>query len=112
MKRTILFWLSLAFLIVPALTAQGQTGSETPQDHRAQRHELPSTGAILGDFIVLRPACLIATALGVVGTVATLPVSIPSGSAGAVARKLVAEPFAFTFIRPLGTFPAGDETWP
>ena len=114
MKKAILLWLSLALLVVPALTVQGQTqpSSETPKGYSVDRQELPSTGAILGDFIFLRPFCLIATAVGVLGTVATLPVSIPSGSVGAVAQKLVAEPFAFTFTRPLGTFPGDGVPWP
>lgn len=106
MKKAILFWLSLALLVAPALTAQGQTqpSSETPQDYGEQQQESPSAGAILGDLVIVRPVGIIFTALGVVGTVAALPFSIPTGSAGAVAQKLIAGPFSFTFNRPLGTF--------
>jgi hypothetical protein len=70
----------------------------------AQQEESPSGEVILGDFILVRPIGMIALAVGVIGTVATLPFSVPSGSVGTVSRKLVAEPFAFTFTRPLGTF--------
>jgi hypothetical protein len=112
-KKAILFWLSLFIVVGPALIAHGQVRSEPVHDWGVQRQEPPSTGAILGDFIFLRPFCIIATAIGVVGTVATLPISIPSGSVHTVAQKLVAEPFAFTFTRPLGTFPRdADAVWP
>jgi hypothetical protein len=112
MKKAILFSLSLFLIVGPALSAKGQTSSGTSENYSAQRQDLPTTGAILGDFIFLRPFCVIATAVGVVGLVASLPISIPSGSVGAVAQKLVAEPFAFTFTRPLGTFPESMQVWP
>jgi len=112
MKKAILFWLSLALLVVPALAAQAQASSETPDHQALQQQEPPSTGAILGDFLFLRPACFVATVLGVVGTVASLPISVPSGSVGTVAQKLVAQPFALTFTRPLGTFHDSYDIWP
>ena len=112
MKKAILFWLFLALLAVPALTARSQTSSETPRDYTAQQRESPPAGAILGDFIFIRPFAVIATAIGVVGTVATLPISVPSGSVGTAARSLIAEPFKFTFTRPLGTFSGESVPWP
>ena len=113
MKKAILFWLALLLLIGPALSAHGQADSEPPPDKSVQQQTSPPAGAIIGDFIFLRPFCLIATAIGAVGTVALLPISIPSGSVHTVARKLVAEPFAFTFTRPLGTFPSdAGAIWP
>jgi hypothetical protein len=69
--------------------------------------------AIVFDSILSRPLGALVLAGGLVGTVATLPFSVPSGSVGTVARKLVAEPFAFTFTRPLGTYPGlGDAPSP
>ncbi len=114
MKRAILFSLLLVLVAVPALAAQGEGD---PAEARAagtvQQAESPPAGAILGDFIFLRPFGIIAVAVGVVGTVVTLPFSVPSGSTGTVARKLVAEPFNFTFTRPLGTFRGdGGDIWP
>ena len=105
------------FLLVgPALSAHGETSSESAQGSGAQQQEPPSTGAILGDFIFIRPFGVIAVAFGVVATVATLPIAVPSGSVGKVAQKSVAEPFAFTFTRPLGAFPTNPATetfpWP
>ena len=88
MKKAILFWLFLFLLVGPALSAHGETSSETAQGYGAQQQEPPSTGAILGDFIFIRPFGVIAVAVGVVATVATLPIAIPSGSVGTVAQKL------------------------
>ena len=106
MKKAILLWLFLALLVASALTAQGQTqhSSETSQEYRERQQESPPAGAILGDLVILRPFGIIFTGLGVVGTVAALPFSIPTGSVGTVAQKLIADPFSFTFNRPLGVF--------
>ena len=111
MKKVILFWLSL-FLVVAPVLAHGQTSSETPVGDGAQRQESPRAGAIIGDLIFVRPFGVIFTALGLVGTVVSLPIALPSGSTGTVAQKLIAEPFAFTFTRPLGVFsPELDVPW-
>ena len=111
MKKVILFFLSLFLVVGLALSVPGQASSEPTNGSSVQQQEPPSTGAILGDFIFIRPFGIIATALGVVGTVVTLPIAIPSGSTGAVAKKLIAEPFAFTFTRPLGA-PFKDTSFP
>jgi len=108
MKRLVVFWLLLLLLISPVLNARGQDDMGASQDSVPA----PPAGAIIGDFILVRPFALIATAIGVVLTVACLPVSVPSGSTGVVAQKLVAEPFNFTFTRPLGYFPTDAAIWP
>jgi len=115
MKRAILFSVFLSLLVGPALSALAQTSSEPNRDEGVQRQESPPAGVMLGDFIFLRPFGLAATIIGVVGTVITLPVAIPSGSTGAVTQKLIVDPFNFTFTRPLGTFPKANDysdIWP
>lgn len=112
MKKAILFSVFLFLVVGPTLSAHAQTSSEPTPDYSMQRQELPSTGAILGDFIFLRPFGIAATAIGIVGTVITLPVAIPTGSTGAVAQKLIADPFNFTFTRPLGAPPKDTGIWP
>jgi hypothetical protein len=112
MKKVVLCWLSLFLVVGLAVSAHGQTNSEPQQDDSVPRQVSPSAGAILGDLVIVRPFGIIFTALGVVGTVAALPFSIPTGSVGAVAQTLVADPFAFTFARPLGVFsPELDVPW-
>jgi len=51
---------------------------------------------------VARPLGLVATVLGTVVFVASLPFQALAGNVADPARKLVVEPAAFTFVRPLG----------
>jgi hypothetical protein len=61
-----------------------------------------SPEAIVADVIVVRPACLVATAMGSALFVVCLPFAVVSGSVKATARSLVAKPARATFIRDLG----------
>lgn len=54
------------------------------------------------DLVLLRPLGLVATALGAVGFVVSLPFTVPSGSVGEAAHELVLRPAEYTFSRPLG----------
>jgi len=54
------------------------------------------------DLVLLRPLLLGATAVGAGLFVASLPFSLPSGTAGDAARELVGVPFHSTFMRCLG----------
>jgi hypothetical protein len=66
--------------------------------------EEPTAGGMIVDLLVARPAGLVASAIGIVFFVVSLPFSAPTGSADEAADKLVAEPVQFTFGRPLGVF--------
>jgi hypothetical protein len=59
---------------------------------------------IVTDIAIVRPLSLAATILGTAGFIVALPFSIPSGSVGETAKVLVAEPFRYTFSRPIGNF--------
>lgn len=61
-----------------------------------------SAGAMFMDLILVRPLGLVGTAVGAVVFVGTLPFSILGGNVGEAGKKLVVEPVAFTFIRPVG----------
>jgi len=105
MKRIMLFCLVLIFAVAPVLAAHGQTSDEasTPQTERSS-----SAGLMLVDGLIVRPIGIVAIAVGLVGTVITLPFSVPSGNVNAVGQKLIGEPFAYTFTRPLGVFPGAS----
>jgi hypothetical protein len=60
--------------------------------------------AMVADVIIARPAGLVAIVLGTAVFVVALPFAAISGSVEPVARTLVAEPFEFTFTRPVGDF--------
>lgn len=54
------------------------------------------------DLLILRPLGLLATGVGSVALVVSLPFTLPSGSVGETACELVQEPFSYTFTRRLG----------
>ena len=56
------------------------------------------------DVLIIRPIGLVGTVLGTALFIVALPFSIPSGSVKMTARKLIVEPFKYTFTRPLGEF--------
>ncbi len=56
------------------------------------------------DILIVRPVSLAATVVGTALFIVSLPFSIPSDSVETVAKKLVEEPFRYTFMRPIGGF--------
>ena len=61
-----------------------------------------SAEAIIADGFILRPAGVLATIVGSVAFVVTLPFSIPTRSVDKAAQRLVVDPARYTFVRPLG----------
>ena len=59
---------------------------------------------IPADVLIIRPVTLVGTVLGTALFIVALPFSIPSGSVKMTAKKLIVEPFKYTFTRPLGEF--------
>ncbi len=66
--------------------------------------EDPSGGEMVFDFVVLRPVGLVATAVGSVFFVLSSPFAALGGNMDTAKEKLVKDPAAFTFKRPLGQF--------
>jgi hypothetical protein len=66
--------------------------------------EEPTAGDMILDFLVARPAGLVASTIGIVFYIVSLPFSAPTGSDDEAYAKLVMEPVQFTFGRPLGVF--------
>jgi len=64
----------------------------------------PGGGEMIYDMVVLRPAGIVATAVGSVFWLVTLPFSALGNNTDTATKKLVKEPAAFTFKRPLGEF--------
>ena len=116
MKKVVLVSLALFLVAGSFVTAHSQTGS--PQAYFGSR-EAPSGEAVAVDAIFIRPAGFFSIAAGLVASVVALPFAVVSGSYSTVFRRLIEEPFAFTFSRPIGDFgyhgyygdskrPAGD----
>jgi len=87
-----------AVLSLAAASASAQDGT----GYEATASGSPSAAAMTVDLLVARPLGLAATVIGTVVFVASLPFSALAGNVGDPARKLVAEPAKFTFVRPLG----------
>jgi hypothetical protein len=68
----------------------------------------PTAGGMIIDGLVVRPLGLVATILGSVAFVVTLPFSALGGNVDEAREKLVAEPAAYTFRRCLGCFGGPD----
>ena len=62
----------------------------------------PSGGAMLADMVLIRPAMLVGTAVGLVSFIVTLPFSALGGNVDQAGKKMVLEPAKYTFVRPLG----------
>ena len=61
-------------------------------------------GYMVGDLLVIRPVGIVATAVGTVVYVISLPFSLAGGNEEEARQKLLIEPAEYTFTRPLGEF--------
>ena len=66
--------------------------------------EEPTSGEMIYDVTIVRPIGMIATALGSVFFIISLPFSALAGNVDAASEELVKKPARYTFIRPLGDF--------
>jgi hypothetical protein len=62
----------------------------------------PSALAMVTDLIILRPLGAVATVVGGVAYVVSLPFTLPVGGASEAGHVLVGEPAVYTFYRCLG----------
>lgn len=89
------FFLSLVYLPGAAI-ADGRTMPAKLDPPQGSRQDM------MGDLILQRPFGLANTLVGIGTWVVALPFTIFSGSVGDAGEKLVVEPAAHTFTRPLG----------
>lgn len=95
-KKTLILAIVASLMIIPfGSAALAQEYFET---------EDPGGGEMIFDLVVVRPVALVATAVGTVFYVVSLPFSALGGNAGVAGQKLVQEPASYTFTRPLGEF--------
>jgi hypothetical protein len=59
---------------------------------------------VAADVLIVRPVSLVAAVVGTAVFIVALPFSIPSGSVEKTGKLLVADPFKYTFARPVGDF--------
>jgi hypothetical protein len=66
--------------------------------------EAPEGGEMIYDAVIIRPIGIIATAVGSVFFVLSLPFSAAGDNVDAASEELVKRPARYTFKRPLGEF--------
>jgi hypothetical protein len=93
-------WAVLA--VIAALICMPLANSALAQDYFEAKE--PGGGAMMYDTIVVRPIGLVATAVGSVFWLISLPFSASGDNTETATKKLVKEPAAYTFKRPLGEF--------
>lgn len=95
LKHVIVMLTAIALVAVPGMTCF------------AQELEMDSdviAGKMTGDALVARPLGLAATIIGGAIFVVSLPFSALGGNTKSAFNYLLADPFTFTFNRPLGEF--------
>ena len=95
-KKSLVTLMIAVLLIAPA--------ASTALAEEYFEREQPSGGEMIYDFILVRPVGIVATAVGSVFYVISLPFSALGGNTGEAVDALVKEPAAYTFKRPLGEF--------
>jgi hypothetical protein len=95
-KSLVIFMISMLLIAPLASTALAEEFFER-QD--------PSGGMMIFDFVIIRPIGIVATAVGSIFWVISLPFSLLGGNSVEAGKALMKEPADYTFKRPLGEFP-------
>jgi hypothetical protein len=95
LKMIVVLLTAAALVAVPCMTCFAQ-GLELDDDVIA--------GKMAGDALVARPLGLCTTVIGGALFLVSLPFSALGGNVGPAFDYLLADPFQFTFNRPLGEF--------
>jgi hypothetical protein len=98
-KKTLALAVIASLLIIPV-------GSTAMAQEYFERED-PGGGAMLFDLCVVRPVGMVATAVGTVAFVLSWPFSAMGDNSDVASQKLVKDPAAYTFKRPLGDFRYG-----
>ncbi|MDJ0986472.1 MAG: hypothetical protein QNJ26_13105 [Desulfobacterales bacterium] len=88
--------------VIAALICLPFATSAQAQDYFEAKE--PGGGAMMYDTIVVRPIGIVATAVGSVFWLVSLPFSAGGDNTDMATKKLIKEPAAYTFKRPLGEF--------
>ena len=95
-KKSLIIAMIAAMIIMPLATSALAAEYWEAED--------PSGGEMMFDFVVLRPVGLVATAIGSVFFVVSSPFAALGDNIDTAKEKLVKDPAAYTFKRPLGQF--------
>ena len=93
-KHAIVFSLVATLVVAPFAT--------TALADDLMKEEEISAPAMMADAVVIRPVGILATGVGFVVYIVSLPFSYPGGNTQKVWENLVEAPAKYTFKRPLG----------
>ncbi len=99
MKKRIIVGL-LVLLALSLIQIPAYAGTETRYS-TYDRGDIPLDSTLF-DIFILRPMGIAACAIGIGTSIVALPFAATSGSGAEVGNKLIAEPFEYTFRRPIG----------
>ncbi len=105
-QKTFAYILALPLVYTTALLPQPAWAGDAERTRSlgAGAEREPRAAGMIIDGLVVRPISLVATAVGAVAFVITLPFSAAGGNVDEASEKLVIRPAAFTFSRCLGCF--------
>ena len=89
--------------IILSAAAPAQAGSL----YESRYQQEPDGAEMLADVILVRPATFVASAVGAVGWVVSLPFTALGGNVEEAGEVLVKEPMRYTFLRPVGYMEEG-----
>ena len=94
---------SYLMAVVLTMTSLGlpMTANAASYGFMAESEE-PTGGEMMADAFLMRPFMLVSTVVTTATFIVMLPFSALGGNVGESAEKLVKEPAAYTFTRPLG----------
>ena len=95
-KKFLVIFMISVFLIAPV-------ASTALADEYFERED-PSGAQMIFDVILVRPIGIVATVVGSVFYVVSLPFSLLGENSDEASQALVKDPAAYTFSRPLGEF--------
>ena len=95
-KQSTAFFLIVALLFVPFCSPAIASVDIEKED--------PSAGAMVADFVLVRPVAIVGLVVGSIFFVVALPFSAMGGNVKTSAKNLVVKPAKYSFVRPLGEF--------
>jgi hypothetical protein len=93
--------LSYIFILVFAVSNAAAATASSRASYFDDDQE-PTAGEMLADTVLVRPPMFLATVVGAVVFVITLPFSALGGNVDEAGETLVLDPAKYTFLRPLG----------
>jgi hypothetical protein len=98
-SKYVRLFVALILAISLACPAWGQGAAQEEQPDPCMA---PAAEAIVFDTLIMRPLGLVSMVAGFALSILCYPFALASDSEDSVTQKLLYEPFAFTFLRPVG----------